>query len=312
MRSLFVAALLATTACAHKPVGEIVHLRELVGRIPSIPGERTHFAYAELWAEGEAPPRLSVVLLGPDGSRFPVVHASTEEAEEVLELVLGGEPLADRVPAYLPVGLPPASPLAHPSTFHLAAPLEGMRLSLAPARDPAYGAIWRLTLSADGTHQEVGRFFVPPGGTIAWVAVEPDAAALQVSSRTEAGWISDVFPIDLLAGARALLVGQARAALDRGDLGAAAASLARAEVLGSGDDGDLWYEKARVRALERRPVGQVVEALRRAIPSEPALYRMRARTDEVFAPFRGDPAFQEAVAPRTLPGTRRAPPPGDW
>lgn len=305
MRAFFVLLTLFAAGCAHRPAAEVIQLRQLVGRIPSIPGERTHFAYVELTAGEGAEPRLSVFLLGPDGSRFPVVHASQEEAETVLAQVRDGEPLAERLPSYLPVGMPPTSPLAHPSTFRLAAPLEDMRLSLAPFRDPAAGELWRMTLALGGTHQELGRFFVPAAGSIEWVAMEPDAAAVQVTSRTEAGWISDVIPVDLLAGASALLVTAARDEVARGDLGAAAASLARAETLGADDPGELWYEKARVRALSGRPAAEVVEALRRAIPSEPALYRMRARIDEAFRPLRRDASFQEAVAPRILPGSNR-------
>src|SRR5690606_33661568 len=44
------------------------------------------------------------------------------------------------------------------------------------------------------------------------------------------------------------------------------------------------------------------EALSRAIPHEPALYRMRARTDSAFARLKDDDGFVEVVAPRPLPG----------
>lgn len=310
MRALLLLALFAA-ACTHRPTTEVIQFRQLVGRIPSIPGERTYFAYVELTAGEEAEPRLSVFLLGPDGSRLPVVHASTEEAEAVLEQVREGEPLVGQLPAYLPVGLPPSPPLAYPATFRLAAPLEDMLLSLAPFRDPVAGPLWRLTLSKGETQQELGRFFVPAAGTIEWVAMEPDAAAVQLTSRTEAGWISDVVPIDLLAGAGALLVTTAREAIARGDLGAASASLSRAETLDAEDRGDLWYEKARVRALSARPAAEVVDALRKAIPFEPSLYRMRARTDEAFSRLGGDASFREVVAPRVLPGSNRVGRPGE-
>lgn len=301
-RLLLLALLLS---CAHVGGEEVIHVREIVGYLPPTPGERTFFAYAELEIRGDGPPSLSVILLSPEGSRQPVVRALAQEGEEVAALVLSGKPLAEVLPPYMEVGLQPEK-LRSPLPISLGPPLEGMTLSLQPAKDPRLGPSWLLALSSEGRSRELARLFLAQGGEIALVARTPDAAALQFTSRSKAGRISDVVAVDLLAGGRALLVDAAREAIHRGALDAAAVLLSRAEVLDAPEEGELWFEKARLRALRGESSSRVLRALSRAVPFEPALYRMRARTDEAFRQLTEDSGFVELVAPRALPGSNRA------
>jgi len=302
VRSLAVGlALLALAGCAHRtpPEARIVHHRELVGMLPSIPGERTYFAYAELLRdEGEAP-RLAVHLLAPDGSRQPVVHALEEEAHDAARAVDEGASLAAILPAYLAVGLLPTEPPALPHV--LGPPLEGMELRLEPVgpRDVA------LRLVHGGHHVDLHVVAVPRGAELRLVALTSDAAALELRANSRAGRVVDVRAVDLLAGGRRLWTEMARAALDAGALDRADALLLRAELLGAPEEGELWFEKARLYAMRGESEERVVSALARALPFEPALYRMRARTEPAFRRLALRPAFLEAVAPRPLSGRDR-------
>lgn len=295
-----VAAVLAGAACAHRAEHAVLHHRELVGVLPPIPGERTHFAYAEVREEDDAAPRLHVSLLAPDGSRQTVVHALGEDASACAARVRAGESLAEILPAYMELGLKSAPPPELPVT--LGPPLEGMVLRLEPLRSRRFPQTHLLLLESEGARAEIQRFFVPEGGSLRLAALLPDAAAVELRSRTPAGIVQDVRAVDLLAGARRLFVAQARRALDAGHLEEAAVFLARAEILGAPDEGEFWFETARLRALSGAAPVRVLEALSRAIPHEPALYRMRARTDSAFARLKDDDGFVEVVAPRPLPG----------
>lgn len=302
-RRIALVAILLATGCAHRSAERLVQQRELIGLLPSIPGERTHFAYAELVEEGEAR-RLSVRLLAPDGSRQAVVHALEEEAVLAARFTGGGGRLAEILPAYLGLGLPAPAPPALP--HRLGPPLEGMELRLEAVDDPRYPHTEALRLYRRGDFVELHRVFVPPDAALRLAALTPDAAALSLRSETRAGRIVDLQAVDLLAGGRALLVEQARRAIDRGALEPAAALLVQAELLGAPEEGELWFEKARLRALRGAPAGRVTSALERALPFAPALYRMRARTEPAFERLAPEPSFVDVVAPRPLPGRDRA------
>lgn len=295
-------AALLVVGCAHRtaPGTRIVQQRELIGHLPSIPGERTHFAYAELLQEEGEEARLSVRLLAPDGSRQTVVHALQEEAREAARALDEGASLAAILPAYLAVGILPAEPPSLPVA--LGPPLEGMALRL----EPSGGRNRALRLYHQGAHVDLHLVALPPGAELRLVALTPDAAALALHSETRAGRIVDVRAVDLLAGGRRLLTEKARAALDAGQLERATSLLWQAELLGAPEEGELWFEKARLYALRGESEERVVSALSRALPFEPALYRMRARTEPAFQGLTEKPAFLEVVAPRPLPGRDRA------
>ena|GEM_PF-2539855 len=302
--ALVFAAPVLLLACAHRAELGVLDHRELVGILPPIPGERTHFVYAEVREEEGEAPGLHVSLLAPDGSRQTIVLAMAEEAAESAARVREGAPLAEVLPSYMEVGIPPAPPPPLPAV--LGPPLEGMVLRLEPLRSRQFAGTQVLVLESEGARIELLRFFVPEGGSLRLVALTPDAAAFELRSRTPAGIVQDVRAVDLLAGARRLFVEQARRALDGRRLDEAAAYLARAEVLGAPDEGEFWFETARLHALSGAGSARVLEALGRAIPFEPALYRMRARTDPAFAGLKEDSDFVEVVAPRPLPGREPA------
>lgn len=303
MAWLGLAALLLASGCAHRSDERLVVQRELIGILPSIPGERTHFAYAQLEEAGEEQ-RLSVRLLAPDGSRQPVVHALEEDASDAVQKVRAGATVAEVLPAYLGVGLPAPTPPELPHA--LGQPLEGMELRLEPVRDRRYPNTWALCLYHRGDFAELHRVFVPSGAELRLVALTPDAAALALRSESRDVRIHDLQAVDLLAGGRKLLVAQASRAIDAGALQHASALLLRAELLGAPEEGELWFEKARLYARRGEGAERVASALARAIPFEPALYRMRARTEPAFEALRGDTTFADFVAPRPLPGRDRA------
>jgi hypothetical protein len=299
-------ALAATlgSACAHRAERAVVQHRELVGLLPPIPGERTHFAYAELQVDEEGEARLWVSLLAPDGSRQVVVHAMADEAASCAARLGEGATLAEALPPYMGVGLAPSPPPALPVT--LGPPLEGMVLRLERLRDRRYPRTKVLLLESAEGSAELARFFVPEGAELELVSLTPDAAALAFRSRSPAGVVRDVRAVVLLGGARRLLVRRASRAIDERRLEQAAALLARAEILGAPEEGELWFEMARLHALSGAGTARVLQALSRAIPFEPALYRMRARTEPAFAKLKEDGGFLEAVAPRPIPGRDRA------
>lgn len=296
-------AAIVTTGCAHRSLERLVQEREFIGLLPSIPGERTHFAYAEL-SEVDEERQLSVRLLAPDGSRQPVVYAHEEEAMATAQRVQEGIALGEVLPSYLSVGLPPPAPPSLPA--RLGPPLDGLELRLEPVGDRRYPDTWALRLYQEGNYVELRRIFAPRGTELRVVALTPDAAAISLRSESRAGRIADLQAVDLLAGGRALYVHLARRHIDAGNLARAAALLWKAELLDAPEEGELWFEKARLYALRGESGERVASALARAIPFEPALYRMRARTEPAFARLKEESSFVDFIAPRPLPGRDRA------